>query len=50
MAALSIAVDEADDSASTEALLADPIFSKASYLGLARLLPYITERTMASGD
>lgn len=35
---------------SVKALLADPIFQQASYLGLARLLPYTSERQLQKGD
>jgi di/tricarboxylate transporter len=31
-------------------LLVDPIFEQASYLGLARLLPYTSERQLQKGD
>lgn len=34
----------------TKALLLDPLFENASPLGLARLLPYISERVLRAGD
>ncbi len=50
MTALSIAVDGPEDTGSVRALLTDPIFEGASYLGLARLLPYTSERTLQPGE
>ncbi|OGB27477.1 MAG: hypothetical protein A3I66_06215 [Burkholderiales bacterium RIFCSPLOWO2_02_FULL_57_36] len=50
MTALSIAVDGPDDANSARELLTDPIFEGASYLGLARLLPYTSEKVLRPGD
>jgi DASS family divalent anion:Na+ symporter len=48
--ALDPAVDDPEQTRNVRALLADPIFAQASYLGLARLLPYTSERQLQQGD
>lgn len=50
MSALSLATAGLHGTASIRDLLADPIFEKASYLGLARLLPYTSERMLQPGE
>jgi divalent anion:Na+ symporter, DASS family len=50
MSASMLAVVGADETKSIRDLLADPIFEKASYLGLARLLPYTSERIVQPGE
>jgi DASS family divalent anion:Na+ symporter len=49
-AASPIVHDGPERTGSIRMLLADPIFRQASYLGLARLLPYASERTLQSGE
>jgi di/tricarboxylate transporter len=43
-------ISDGEQTQSVRALLADPIFEQASYLGLARLLPYTTEQLLQPGD
>lgn len=42
--------DEVKRGSGADQLLSDPIFKRASYLGLARLLPHTAERTLAAGE
>ncbi len=50
MTGQSILSADVDHSSSVTALMADPIFGKAPYLGLARLLPYTREKLLAPGE
>lgn len=50
MSASMLAAVGTDETKSVRALLTDPIFEKASYLGLARLLPYTSERVFQPGE
>jgi DASS family divalent anion:Na+ symporter len=50
MTGQSILSTDMDHSGSVKALTADPIFGKAPYLGLARLLPYTREKLIAPGE
>jgi DASS family divalent anion:Na+ symporter len=50
MTTLSIVPEDVCHSSSVTALVADPMFGKASRLGLARLLPYTSERRIGAGQ
>lgn len=50
MTSLAIPAVPARELGGVRALLADPLFEKASYLALARLLPYTSERVLKPGD